>query len=64
MGHDSLILKYIKGPTTVFAVKDGVTDHNSMATLYTSNSYYQRLKKMEFGSAEEMKNRLVSERAK
>jgi len=62
IGHDSLFLKYIEGLTTVFAVKDRVTGHNPMASLYTSRSYYQRLMKMEFGSPEEMKSRLVSER--
>lgn len=60
IGHDSLFLKYIEGLTTVFAVKDRVTGHNPMATLYTSCSYYQRMMKMEFGSLEEMKKRLVS----
>jgi len=63
IGHDSLFLKYIEGLTTVFAVKDRVTGHNPMAALYTSQSYYQRLKKMEFGSPEEMKSRLMSKRA-
>jgi len=63
IGHDSLFLKYIEGLTTVFAVKDRVTGHNPMVALYTSQSYYQRLKKMEFGSPEEMKSRLVSKRA-
>jgi len=43
IGHDSLFLRYIKKLTTVFAVKDRVTGHNPMATLYTANSYYQRL---------------------
>ncbi|MBM4340423.1 MAG: DUF1847 domain-containing protein [Deltaproteobacteria bacterium] len=60
LGHDSLFLKYIDGLTTVFAVKDRVTGHNPMAALYTHKSYYQRLMKMEFGSPEEMKSRLVS----
>jgi len=64
IGHDSLFLKYIEGLTTVFAVKDRVTGHNPMVALYTSRSYYQRLLKMEFGSAEEMKSRLVSDSAK
>jgi len=63
IGHDSLFLKYIEGLTTVFAVKDRVTGHNPMVALYTSQSYYQRLKKMEYGSPEEMKSRLVSKRA-
>jgi len=43
IGHDSLFLKYVKGLTTVFAVKDRVTGHNPMAPLYTSGSYYQRV---------------------
>jgi len=60
IGHDSLFIKYIEGLTTVFAVKDRVTGHNPMAALYTSRSYYQRLMKMELGSPEEMKSRLVS----
>ena len=64
IGHDSLFLKYIEGFTTVFAVKDRVTGHNPMIALYTSRSYYQRLMKMEYGSDEEMKSRLVSGRGK
>lgn len=59
VGHDSLFLKYAKSMTTIFAVKDRVTGHNPMAALYTANSYYQRLKKLEFGSKEELKARLV-----
>jgi uncharacterized metal-binding protein len=47
IGHDSLFLKYIEGLTTVFAVKDRVTGHNPMATLYTTRSYYQRVTKKE-----------------
>jgi uncharacterized metal-binding protein len=61
LGHDSLFLKYVDGLTTVFAVKDRVTGHNPMAALYTHRSYYQRLMKLEFGSPEEMKGRLVSD---
>lgn len=64
IGHDSLFLKFIDGLTTVFAVKDRVTGHNPIATLYTSRSYYQRLMKLEFGSPEEMKGRSVSEEFK
>jgi len=60
IGHDSLFLRYIEGLTTVFAVKDRLTGHNPMAPLYTSRSYYQRMMKLEFGSPEEMKSRLVS----
>lgn len=62
IGHDSLFLKYVEGLTTVFAVKDRVTGHNPMATLYTSRSYYKRMMKMENGSSEGMKNRLFSHR--
>ncbi len=58
VGHDSLFLKHIKAPTTVLAVKDRVTGHNPMAALYTSSSYYQRLKRLEFGSETEMKERM------
>jgi len=61
LGHDSLFLKFVDGLTTVFAVKDRVTGHNPMAALYTHRSYYQRLMKLEFGSPEEMKSRLVSD---
>jgi uncharacterized metal-binding protein len=64
IGHDSLFLKYVEGLTTVFAVKDRVMGHNPMAALYTSRSYYQRLMKMEYGSPEEMKSRLVAEENK
>jgi uncharacterized metal-binding protein len=45
VGHDSLFLKYVKGLTTVFAMKDRVTGHNPMAALYTSGSYYRKLMK-------------------
>ncbi|MDR3567949.1 MAG: DUF1847 domain-containing protein [Syntrophobacteraceae bacterium] len=59
VGHDSLFLKYVKGPTTIMAVKDRVTGHNPLAPVYTSDSYYQRLKKLEMGSEEEMTARLT-----
>jgi uncharacterized metal-binding protein len=45
VGHDSLFLRYVKGLTTVFAVKDRVTGHNPLAAIYTHRSYYQRLLK-------------------
>jgi uncharacterized metal-binding protein len=45
VGHDSLFLKYVKGLTTVFAVKDRVLGHNPIAALYTSGTYYERLLK-------------------
>jgi uncharacterized metal-binding protein len=45
VGHDSLFLKYIKGLTTVLAVKDRVLGHNPLAAIYTSGTYYERLLK-------------------
>lgn len=45
VGHDSLFLKYAKAPTTVLAVKDRVTGHNPLATIYTLGSYYGWLNK-------------------
>lgn len=53
LGHDSLFLKFIRGLTTVFAVKDRVTGHNPVAALYTSRSYYQRLLKTKEGEGRE-----------
>jgi uncharacterized metal-binding protein len=43
VGHDSLFLKHVKAPTTVFAVKDRLLGHNPLAALYLSSSYYRRL---------------------
>lgn len=60
VGHDSLFMKYAQAPTTVLAVKDRVTGHNPLAAIYTANSYYARLKRLEFGSDEEMRARLVA----
>ncbi len=53
VGHDSLFLKYIKGLTTVFAVKDRVTGHNPLAAVYTHQSYYQKLMKNRKGRSRE-----------
>jgi uncharacterized metal-binding protein len=44
IGHDTLFIKYCEVPLTVIAVKDRVTGHNPLAALYTSGSYYSRLK--------------------
>lgn len=46
VGHDSLFCKYSQAPVTVLAVKDRVTGHNPLAAVYTSESYYQKLKKL------------------
>jgi uncharacterized metal-binding protein len=44
IGHDTLFIKYCAVPLTVLAVKDRVLGHNPMAALYTSGSYYRRLR--------------------
>jgi len=44
VGHDSLFFRYSAAPVTVLVAKDRVTGHNPIAALYTSNSYYRRLR--------------------
>jgi uncharacterized metal-binding protein len=44
VGHDSLFFKYAAAPTTVLAVKDRVTGHNPLASIYLSESYYRKLR--------------------
>jgi len=44
VGHDSLFFKHSEAPVTVLVAKDRVTGHNPAAALYTSHSYYQRLR--------------------
>jgi len=44
VGHDSMFLMHSKAPVTVLVVKDRVLGHNPVAALYTSHSYYRRLK--------------------
>ena len=44
IGHDTLFIKYCDVPLTVLAVKDRVLGHNPLAALYTSSTYYRRLK--------------------
>ena len=48
VGHDSLFFKYAEAYTTVLVAKDRVLGHNPVAALYTSGSYYGRLKKPGF----------------
>ncbi len=45
VGHDSLFFLHSKALTTVFAVKDRVTGHNPLASIYTLEVYYQRMSK-------------------
>ena len=44
IGHDTLFIKYCAVPLTVLAVKDRVFGHNPLAALYTSETYYSRLR--------------------
>jgi uncharacterized metal-binding protein len=44
VGHDSLFFMHSSAPVTVLVVKDRVLGHNPVAALYTSHSYYRRLK--------------------
>jgi uncharacterized metal-binding protein len=44
VGHDSLFFRHSQAPATVLVAKDRVTGHNPVAALYTSHSYYRRLK--------------------
>jgi uncharacterized metal-binding protein len=44
VGHDSLFFRHSRAPVTVLVAKDRVTGHNPVAALYTSHSYYSRLK--------------------
>lgn len=48
VGHDSLFFRYAEAPTTVLAVKDRVTGHNPLSAIYTSDTYYSRLKRKGF----------------
>ncbi len=45
VGHDSLFFMHSQAPATVLVVKDRVLGHNPVAALYTSHSYYARLRK-------------------
>jgi uncharacterized metal-binding protein len=47
VGHDSLFFKYSRAPVTVLVAKDRVLGHNPVAVLYTSSSYYRRLKEQQ-----------------
>jgi uncharacterized metal-binding protein len=44
VGHDSMFFRHSAAPVTVLVAKDRVTGHNPVAALYTSHSYYKRLK--------------------
>jgi uncharacterized metal-binding protein len=44
VGHDSLFFRNSESPVTVLVAKDRVTGHNPIAALYTSHSYYRRLR--------------------
>jgi uncharacterized metal-binding protein len=44
VGHDSLFFMHSQAPATVLVAKDRVLGHNPAAALYTSHSYYRRLR--------------------
>jgi uncharacterized metal-binding protein len=44
VGHNSLFFQHSQAPVTVLVAKDRVTGHNPVAALYTSHSYYRRLR--------------------
>jgi len=44
VGHDSLFFRHSDALVTVLVAKDRVTGHNPAAVLYTSHSYYSRIK--------------------
>jgi uncharacterized metal-binding protein len=48
VGHDALFFKYAQAPTTVLAVKDRLLGHNPLAAIYTSDTFYARLKRKGF----------------
>ena len=45
VGHDSLILKHLDAPATVFCVKDRLLGHNPIQAVYLYDTYYNYLKK-------------------
>lgn len=45
VGHDSMFYKYSDALVTTAVTKDRVLGHNPAAALYTTDSYYSRLKK-------------------
>ncbi|MBN1321519.1 MAG: DUF1847 domain-containing protein [Thermoleophilia bacterium] len=44
VGHDSIFFMHSRAPVTVLVVKDRVLGHNPVAALYTSSTYYRRLR--------------------
>jgi uncharacterized metal-binding protein len=51
VGHDSLFFMHSRVPATVLVAKDRVLGHNPAAALYTSGSYYRRLREGESADA-------------
>ncbi len=48
VGHDSLFLKYSQAYCTVLVSKDRVLAHNPCAALYTTGSFYSRMRRKGF----------------
>ncbi len=45
VGHDSLVIKYLKSPVTILASKDRLLAHNPLAAVYNMSCYYAFIKK-------------------
>jgi len=50
VGHDSLFFMNSRAPATVLVAKDRVLGHNPVAALYTSHTYYGRLRQTAVGT--------------
>ena len=42
VGHDTLAIKHMEAPVTVLVVKDRVTGHNPIASIYNAKSYFEK----------------------
>ncbi|HAX72290.1 MAG TPA: hypothetical protein DCY20_02065 [Firmicutes bacterium] len=44
VGHDTLFMQHSQAPMTTLVVKDRVLAHNPVGALYTSHSFYKKIK--------------------
>jgi uncharacterized metal-binding protein len=47
VGHDSVFFMISRAPVAVLVARDRVLGHSHVAALYTSHSYYRRLKEQQ-----------------
>ena len=52
VGHDSMFFKYTHTMTTVLAVKDRVTGHNPLASIYNCDGYFKTRLKVDDGKTD------------